>query len=280
MIPAKSALRRVLPPPLVVMGSRILDRSLPARRRRLRRWRRQRLTREGQARVVAELVARHGPIVQHGPFAGLKLPTSGSWGNLAPLLVGCYEEELHPVIEELIDVRPQLIVSVGSAEGYYAIGLARRLPDATVHAFDIDEEAQRLTRHTARLNGVEARVHIAGECTSEALAQLVTPGALLVVDCEGCELALLRPDRVPSLRAATMLVEMHDIDDPETSSKLLAAFRSTHKIRIVHATERAHTTYAALDELAPPDRVIAVEELRPVEPHPMEWAVLWPSDRT
>jgi hypothetical protein len=261
------------------MTSRILDRSLPGRRRRLQRWRRQRLAREGQVRVVSELVERHGPIVQGGPFAGLQLPTSGSWGNLGPLLVGCYEEELHGVVEELIAGRPQVIVSVGSAEGYYAIGLARRLPDATVYAFDIDEEAQRLTRHTARLNGVDARVHIAGECTSETLAQLVTPETLLVVDCEGCELELLRPDRAPSLRAATMLVEMHDIDDPETSSKLLAGFRPTHKIRIVQATERAHTTYAALDGLAQPDRIIAVEELRPVEPHPMEWAVLSPSQR-
>jgi hypothetical protein len=276
MIPAKSALRRVLPSPLVVMGSSILDRSLPARRRRLRRWRRQQLTREGQARVAAELVEHNGPIVQGGPFAGLALPTSGSWGNLGPLLVGCYEEELHGVVEELIAARPQLIVNVGCAEGYYAIGLARRLPEATVYAFDIDENARQLTYHTARINGVEERVHLKGECTSETLGRIVTSETLLVVDCEGCELELLRPDRALSLRTATILVELHDALHPQISSRLLSRFSATHAIELVSYRRPLRKDYPALKDLCPADRIIAVDEMRPAEPYPTEWAVLRP----
>src|SRR5205085_2298009 len=76
---AKAALQRLLPQPVSRLASEVLDHSLPARRRRLKRWDCQRLVAVEQERVVAMLVDRHGPIVQAGPFIGLKLPTAGSW---------------------------------------------------------------------------------------------------------------------------------------------------------------------------------------------------------
>ncbi len=69
-------------------------------------------------------------IVQSGPFNGMKLPRESAWKetHLAPLLLGCYEEELHGLIEQQIsrmkdfDRAPNIVV-VGAAEGYYAIGM-------------------------------------------------------------------------------------------------------------------------------------------------------------
>jgi hypothetical protein len=37
-------------------------------------------------------------------------------------LLGTYESELHPVLHEILIKPYELIVDVGSAEGYYAIG--------------------------------------------------------------------------------------------------------------------------------------------------------------
>src|SRR3954451_14803740 len=159
---AKATLKRVLPTGIVHVGSKALDRSLPGRRRNRARERRY----ARQARVCSELIARDGAVVQGGPFKGLHLPR-GVWGNPAPLFVGSYEAELHGLIEAVIAAQPVRVINVGCAEGYYAVGLARRLTDADVHAFDIDDEAQRVVRETAQANGVAERVKVAGKCTTD-----------------------------------------------------------------------------------------------------------------
>jgi hypothetical protein len=264
----KAAAQRSLPPSIIHAASTALDHSLPSRRRNLW-WQR-------QQRAIAGLIAEYGPVVQSGPFRGLQLPTAAAWGNLAPLLVGSYERELHGVIEKLIALEPPRIVNVGSAEGYYAVGLARRVPDAMVFAFDIDPGAQAATRDTARLNGVLDRIQIAGRCTPASLGEIIRDGTLILADCEGCEAQLLRPDLAPALRGALVLVELHDFLDDQISTNVLAAFRRTHSIRIISAQPRDPTDYPLLARLKRTDRQVALNEARPDHPHPMQWGVLCP----
>jgi hypothetical protein len=268
----KTALTRVFASPAVRAGSWALDRALPARRGNLARSR----DRAKQARVVNLLISLNGPVVQGGPFAGLRLPRGGSWGTFAPLLVGSYESEVHSLLEELIASSPARIINVGCAEGYYAVGLALRLPNAEVHAFDIDDRARQLTRYTADVNGVAERVHVRATCTVEVLEKLLTPESLLVMDCEGCELELLQPDLVPSLRDATVLVELHDFIDPEISSIVLTRFRETHAAQRLTVGNRVIGDYPILRRLRRADRAAAIDEGRPTEPHPMEWGVFRP----
>src|SRR2546425_613282 len=67
--------------------------------------------------------------VLFGPFAGMRLVAETAF---LPELLGIWEQELHPVIEGLIAADPDLVVNVGGANGYYAVGLARRIPRAAV----------------------------------------------------------------------------------------------------------------------------------------------------
>src|SRR5690242_4125231 len=100
---AKAVLRRWLPAPLVRIGSIGLDRTLPARRHNLKRLRDHARWKRRTARLTDKVLRRYGPVVQSGPFAGLRLSTATAWeGSLAPLLVGSYEAELHDMLEELI----------------------------------------------------------------------------------------------------------------------------------------------------------------------------------
>lgn len=254
---------------MVRLGSRALDHTLPGRRRNLP-WQR-------QQRIIAKLIARHGAVVQSGPFAGQRLPEEGSWGNFAPLLIGSYEAELHDVIEELVELHPRRVVNVGCAEGYYATGFARRLPEAEVYAFDVDVKGQRLTTQSAAMNDVADRVHVAEECTTARLEALLGRDAVLVIDCEGCELDLLRPDLISSLRDTTVLAELHDFVDAKISATVLARFKDTHVIRIVRAVPRLPEDHPAVAELKPSDQAVALDERRPTEPHPMEFALLRPT---
>jgi predicted O-methyltransferase YrrM len=206
----------------------------------------------------------------------MQLPSQTSWGSLAPRLIGSFEEELHEVIEELIATTPDRVINVGCAEGYYAVGFARRLPNAEIFAFDIDERAQRLARETARSNGVGDRVQVSGRCSLTTLEELLVPGSLVFMDCEGCELELLCPERAPSLTEVTVVVELHDFVDPKISSEIAARFRRTHSARFVGVRQRVPDLHPAVAALSPADRVVALAEPRPTEPHPMEWAVLVP----
>jgi len=117
---------------------------------------------------------------------------------LSAKIVGSYEEEIAPVIERIIAKQPTCVIDIGCAEGYYAVGFARRLPSTRVYAFDIDRNAQALCRRTARANGVDARVSIGGECTIDRLKELMTANTTILSDCEGCEMDLLNPQHTSS----------------------------------------------------------------------------------
>lgn len=217
-----------------------------------------------------------GGIVADGPFRGLAYVPRASWGSITPFLVGSYESELHDAIERAIRAVPERVVDIGAAEGYYAVGCAVRLPDAEVFAFDIDPEARALCREMADLNEA-TNVRIECECTPDRLDRLVGPGTLLIVDCEGCELHLLDPLPVPSLVHTTILVELHDFMDPCITRTVLGRFDRTHQIELYTAEAVKQTSrWSVVAGLPPPLAALAVDEGRPTDPHPMQWAMLWP----
>src|ERR1700722_2566319 len=73
--------------------------------------------------------------VRTGPFAGMRYGSVSVGSAYIPKLLGIYERELSSFIEAACLKRPDLIVDVGAAEGYYAVGLAVRNPTAKVIAF-------------------------------------------------------------------------------------------------------------------------------------------------
>ncbi len=188
----------------------------PAYPRALKRWRGVQGTWRSRrvAAVTRRFVAWHGLTVSGGPFAGLIYPDQEPL-TLAPKLLGIYERELHPAIEAAIGAQPAVIVNVGAADGYYAVGLARRCPDATVIAYEADARQRELCRRVAAANGVQ--IDIRGTAGPGDL----DGAALVVMDCEGCERALLQP--LP----ATVIVELHDFLDPGVGDAIAARFGPT-----------------------------------------------------
>jgi hypothetical protein len=213
---------------------------------------------------------RHGSDVRSGPFAGLRYPPDLVQ---VPKAVGTYELELHEYVEACVARDCSTVVNVGAAEGYYAVGLALRLPAARVHAYDIDEASRERCRRLAELNGVADRVEVRGECTLAELEALPATDVALVLDCEGCELALLRPDRVEPMRGWAILVELHDFIEPGTTKRIVERFEPTHDAVVVEQRDRDDLAPPELEFLGPRDRALALDEFRP---GPMRWAWLVP----
>ena len=101
-------------------------------------------------------------VVRTGPFQGMKYIGKSTSSVLIPKLLGIYERELHPVIEYATSRPFQTIVDIGAAEGYYCVGLARRMPQTRVVAYEMDEAGRQRLKELAGLNHVSDRLEIRG----------------------------------------------------------------------------------------------------------------------
>lgn len=198
--------------------------------------------------------------VQSGPFAGTIFLDRVSEGAYIPKLLGSYELELHGLIENACVTSYDTMVNIGCAEGYYAVGLARRMPDARVHAFDIDGRARQLCGELAAMNGVADRVEVSGELTGSDFATFAGRRVLVLCDIEGAEADLLDPNLYPALRSMDLLVEIHSISGAWTSDVLYPRFEDSHTITERQPEPRVATQYPSLVDLNPVDQFFALLE--------------------
>ncbi len=217
--------------------------------------------------------------VLHGPFKGMLYPEFKSVGSaIAPKVLGSYERELHPILEEICLNDYSEIVDVGCAEGYYAVGLAMRLPKAKVFAFDTDDDAIRLCKQMAQMNKVADRIIIGSFCDAKVLQSIpYTKRALIISDCEGYEKQLFTKDTVSTLANHDLLIEVHDFLDIEISSVIRQRFEGTHSIKTIRSIDditKAHTY--EYDELKKYSLDVRRRFFAENRPHIMEWLYMTP----
>lgn len=177
--------------------------------------------------------------VLNGPFKGLKYPEFKSFGStLYPKLLGSYEQELHSVVSRILKKEYAAIVDIGSAEGYYAVGLAVKLPEVKVYAFDINNDALDQVSKMAEANGVANRVSTGKSCTIDSIKEIISKNEgkiLFISDCEGYEKHLFNEESKDLFANHELLIEVHDLIDLEISSILKSAFKDTHEIEIIES---------------------------------------------
>jgi hypothetical protein len=239
------------------------------------RWRRSPLR-----RVTRAYLAAYGANVKAGPFRGLSYPPGviSHVTTAVPKLMGAYERELHGAIESLLETQPVRVITAGCADGYYAVGIARRLPAATVHAFDLEPHWRRICADVARENGVAERVLIGERLDARVMAELPLDGSLLVIDCDGCEEHLFDAATVRVLSAASVLVETHDVIEPGVTDRLLERFAATHSAAVIDTEPRWISDFPeleALPDLNYVDRELGITEFRPKQ----RWVVFTPNER-
>ncbi|GJE61587.1 hypothetical protein [Methylobacterium trifolii] len=209
-----------------------------------------------------QIIARHGLTVQNGPFAGMVFLNRSAEGCLAPKLLGCYEAPLHPFLMEVTDSAFDTIIDIGSAEGYYAVGLARRTTTTRVLAHDTNPIAQDAVRELAALNGVADRIETGGEFQGADFALHAGGRTLVVMDIEGGEDALLRPDLYSALAGMSVLVECHDIFKPGLCETIAERFRATHHVRRVDEQLTPPALPDWFEQTTHLDRLLAMWEWR------------------
>lgn len=232
---------------------------------------------ENLTRIATELFP--SLTVATGPFHGMRYPNLRSVGSaLLPKLLGSYESELHPILEQLLRQPYDAVVDVGCAEGYYAVGLGLRLGTAEIYAFDTDSRAREVCREMSELNGVAEHVHVAGLCDKATLKSLpLGDRALIITDCEGYEKQLFDSEMPEVLARHDLIIETHDFIDIGISQYIREVFSRTHCIRSIKSIDdiqKAHTyDYPQLEKFTLSEKRLILGERRPAI---MEWFVMTP----
>jgi hypothetical protein len=197
-----------------------------------------------RAELNRELLKEADALVQSGPFRGMRLSLEASWsdGSVAPKVL--------------------------------AVGLALRLPNAKVIAFDSDERAQAVCRQMAAANAVADRVEVTGCCTPERLGAVMADRGriLLVMDCEGAELELLSDDVIAGMRNCDVIVECHDFINRGITEALTDRLATSHR---VEERSRDPGQFPLLQNRSSLECWLALCEFRPKL---ISWLVCWAYD--
>lgn len=220
--------------------------------------------------VANTLIKRSGGKVLNGPFQGMSYDGSASEGARAARLLGSYEVSLTPVFEMVIARGYTQIIDLGCAEGYYAVGLAMRLPQAVVWARDTNPAAQTLCRDLAARNDVADRVIVGGEISGPDFDWCLGHRTFVLCDIEGGEQRLLDPHTAPGLVVADILVECHDCLRPGLADLIAARFAPTHHITRIDRNLAPQMLPDWMEELSDLDRLLALWEWR-AGPTPWLW---------
>jgi hypothetical protein len=179
------------------------------------------------------LLQAQGTVVMQGPLAGMDFLSQSAEGCHIAKLLGCYEQPLQPFIENAISTAYTTILNIGCAEGYYAVGMARKMPSTQILAFDLNPKAQEVCSALALKNGVSDRVKVGALFQSEEFAIYENQNVLVLCDIEGGEKELLNPEIAPALKGMDLIVESHEYLIPGVTQKLIDRFKETHNITLI-----------------------------------------------
>lgn len=181
--------------------------------------------------------------VLSGPFIGMKYPSQKSYGSaIWPKILGTYEAELHSIIERICKDNYSKIVDIGCAEGYYAVGLAQRLPNARVFGFDINKCAQEMCQEMSTLNNVQDQITLSGEFSLDLLSEIPYDhkNGIIISDCEGSEHQIFDRKSIYwniLIDNYDLLIEAHEFLKPGITNHLIEIFSTSHDIEVIPSTD-------------------------------------------
>ena len=241
--------------------------------------------RTGMLDLQDKLLDAIGATIAAGPFSGMRYLNSSSGSVLGAKILGCYEAELHGIISEVCDWRPDVLIDIGAAEGYYAVGFARLLGnsgtganDSTVVAFEGNFIARQRLARLARANDVRTRLEIYGFASPPVLSSHLQSAKRPVVWCdiEGGEHDLLDPSRIAGLDKAMIVLETHEAITGHPADIIVERFATTHTHQRIKKQDRAVSDWfspSLSGIFSTSEQTLLVNELRGVE---NDWMVLRP----
>ena len=213
---------------------------------------------------VLKKLAGPGWVIQYGIFAGMKYFGYARGSALLPKFAGTYELELREALRQIVEMSPDIIADIGSAEGYYLIGLARLIPSSRILGYDLDAIANAMAKLLAETNHVEDRVTIRGRCSPAELETAIGPAKrpVVICDAEGAEDDLLQPNQTPSCAAPMSLLSCTIRNGLAYHVASASRFDPTHHIQVFSDAPRDKSMLPSGLELSEEEARLALDEGR------------------
>ena len=213
--------------------------------------------------------------VQCGPFKGLTYPFANSLGSaFFPKILGSYECELWPVLEEFRKRGYELVFDVGCAEGFFAAGLAYLLKPKKVFAFDIDPLSQNCVENLAKANDVDEVVEYVLGNFELGKAQSLETRNLVFMDVEGAENQLFNGVNPSHFTNSDFLIECHVWENPNFAQELMEMFDATHTGRVISSWDKERKRHLFSGQISHYSRVIQDLWLEEGRRMTTDWLVL------
>jgi hypothetical protein len=165
--------------------------------------------RTGLLDAAKHYIERYGSTIRYGPFAGTIYPLESALSRHSiPKLLGTYEHELHGIITSIAKRKYDLVIDIGSAEGYYAVGLARLL-QTYVLSYDPEPAERRFCGSAARLNNVADLVELRDLFHPSDIRRFRDRRVLCICDCEGFESEIFNASTIRDVAKWDILIELH-----------------------------------------------------------------------
>jgi hypothetical protein len=218
--------------------------------------------------------------IKSGPFKDMLYISESNGSKFTPKLLGTYELELYPVIEEIMKKKWDHLIVAGTGEGYYAVGLNYKYNINKNSFFELDSSAIDNLDKLAKINNF-SNFKLQGICSSYKLNEIIIKDekTLIFMDIEGAEKECLDLIKVPLLKDTTIIVEIHDFIDPLINNLIIARFSKSHKIFKIAAKPRLIDDFnmklSILDRLVIKEKYI-LTFMSENRPSGMHWLVLEP----
>lgn len=219
------------------------------------------------------------PVVLSGPFAGMKYLRCNVLGAALPRWLGTYEAELHGIIcNQISRKKYDMILVVGSAEGYYSCGFAKLFPGTPVLSFETTAFSRWQQRRLIKLNKIR-NVRVRGLLRAPEFVRLVKDKKVLcLLDIEGGEFEFCNVATTSCLGRVDLMVEIHAAgahSAREVLEEIRAALEPSHRIQVLNSAPRDMTDFKT--RLASPWNLEALQ--RAAEEHRGVQQWLWAEAR-
>ena len=233
-------------------------------------------------RLSQRLAATLNSTVAYGPFTGLKLDTNSWWGaaDRGSMLLGLYESEVLSWMDSARAGR-SILIDLGAADGYYAIGALKAGWVKHAYCFEMSEAGRTAIQQNADANGVGSRVTILGTATSSFVDELVRnhgvdiSQCLVLIDIEGAEFEVLAPSTISALAPAAVVIELHEEPgvSPSKIDALVQSCSTNFECSLLTTAGRDLSGYPELSNWPDDDRWALCSESRAYQ---MRWLTLSP----
>ena len=106
-------------------------------------------------------------IVQNGVFKNLKINKDVTWGrgDIASKIYGFYENKIQ---EKLKEIKKPILIDIGAADGFFAIGCLHSKLSKYCYAFEQNEISRLALHKTAEINKVSNQISIMGKVDNQS----------------------------------------------------------------------------------------------------------------